>query len=110
MARLGSEKEFFGFKIKAFYFLTLVMAWVYQMNEYYTFFNYDNDIRDNIHSIELTLDTINSLQLAKLYALETYIDNSTFLNYPPPGASFNSLTDQLYIKYRQLYDLLPSKY
>jgi hypothetical protein len=93
LGKLKKDQEECGLKVGVLYFWILVGAWVYQMNEYYTFFNYDNDIRDQIQHLQLTLATANSLKLVKLYALETYVDNSTFLDYPAPGTTLASLAD-----------------
>jgi hypothetical protein len=110
LRELNKDKEECGLKVGVLYFWILVGAWVYQMNEYYTFFNYDNDIRDHIQHLQLTLATTNSLKLVKLYALETYVDNSTFLAYPAPGTTLASLADQLYLSHRQLNEVITQDY
>lgn len=43
--------------------------------------------------------------MIKLYALETYINNSTFLNYPAPGTTLDVIYSQLYQNQRDIDQL-----
>ena len=74
----------------------------YFIGEYLVYTGYNGHIKEEISFLQMTYSNLNSLKLMRLYALETYIDNSQFENETLLNTTLTSVYDDLYANQRNI--------
>ncbi len=96
LERLQAESDGCKAKTVAVYVSLGIIVGSFFVAEHLIYSRHTAVILDSISHLQLGYGSVNSLKLMKLFALETYIDNATFLNYPAPGVTLETIYSELY--------------
>lgn len=89
--RLAAERNGSKAKLTVVYLLMMMLMASYFVVEYFLFTTRTEEVLRSIGHLQTAYNNINSLKLMKLYALETYIDNSIFLTYPALNTTLSGI-------------------
>lgn len=104
--RLAAESDGCKAKLAAVYLLMMALMASYFVAEHLLFTTRMQEVLRSVGHLQTAYNNINSLKLMKLYSLETYIDNSTFLTYPSPGTTLEGIYSELYSNQRFLDEII----
>jgi hypothetical protein len=104
--RLEGQSDGCRGRLVVLYLLLMGFFMGYFGKDYATFRSYNDGILNDIHSLQLIFANLNSLRLLRLYALETYIDNSPFLTFSLLNDSLATIYSDLYRNQRDFNQLI----